>query len=105
MGAQLQDMMNEIDADGNGTSDFREFAIIMDRKTKDIDTGDEMVEAFRTFDKDGNDFVSASELQNVLTMLGKRFTNEQADEMIRSSDVDGDGQINYEEFNKMNIIK
>lgn len=27
-----------------------------------------------------------------------KLTDEEANEMIRSADVDGDGQINYEEF-------
>ncbi len=35
----------------------------------------------------------------VVTSYGKmKLTDEEANEMIRSADVDGDGQINYEEF-------
>ena len=31
--------------------------------------------------------------------------DEEVDEMIREADVDGDGQINYEEFVKMMMAK
>ena len=33
--------------------------------------------------------------------LGEKLTDEEVDEMIRESDIDGDVQINYEEFVKM----
>ena len=53
------------------------------------------------FDKDGNGFISAAELRHVMTNLGEKLTDEEVDEMIREADIDGDGQINYEEFVKM----
>ena len=99
--AELQDMVNEVDADGNGTIDFPEFLTMMARKMKDTDSEEELKEAFKVFDKDGNGFISASELRHVMTNLGEKLTDEEVDEMIREADVDGDGQINYEEFVKM----
>ena len=36
---------------------------------------------------------------------GEKLTDEEVDEMIREADVDGDGQINYEEFVKMMMAK
>ena len=36
--AELQDMINEVDADGNGTIDFPEFLSLMARKMKDSDS-------------------------------------------------------------------
>ena len=39
--AELQDMINEVDADGNGTIDFPEFLSLMARKMKDTDTEEE----------------------------------------------------------------
>ncbi|KAG0497010.1 hypothetical protein HPP92_001701 [Vanilla planifolia] len=99
--AELQDMINEVDADGNGTIDFPEFLTLMSRKMKDTDSEEELKEAFRVFDKDQNGFISAAELRHVMTNLGEKLTDEEVDEMIREADVDGDGQINYEEFVKV----
>ncbi|KAL0334441.1 UNVERIFIED_CONTAM: Calmodulin [Sesamum angustifolium] len=45
--AELQDMINEVDADGNGTIDFPEFLNLMARKMKDTDSEEELKEAFR----------------------------------------------------------
>ena len=63
---------------------------------KDTDSEEEIKEAFRVFDKDGNGFISAAELRHVMTNLGEKLTDEEVDEMIREADVDGDGQVNYE---------
>ncbi|DBA75242.1 TPA: hypothetical protein ACH3X1_010533 [Trebouxia sp. C0004] len=103
--AELQDMINEVDADGNGTIDFPEFLNLMARKMKDSDSEEELREAFKVFDKDGNGFISAAELRHVMTNLGEKLTDEEVDEMIREADVDGDGQVNYEEFVKMMMAK
>merc|ERR1711862_805722 len=47
--AELQDMINEVDADGNGTIDFPEFLSLMARKMRDTDTEEELIEAFKVF--------------------------------------------------------
>ena len=98
-------MINKADADGKGTIKFPEFLSPMARKMKDTDTEEELIEAFKVFDRDGNGFISAAELRHVMTNLGEKLTDEEVDEMIREADVDGDGQINYEEFVKMMMAK
>jgi len=94
-----------VDADGNGTIDFPEFLTMMARKMKDTDSAEEIKEAFKVFDKDGNGFISAAELRHIMTNLGEKLTDEEVDEMIREADVDGDGQINYDEFVDMMMVR
>lgn len=89
---------------GNGTIDFPEFLTMMARKMKDTDSEEEIREAFRVFDKDGNGFISAAELRHVMTNLGEKLTDEEVDEMIREADIDGDGQVNYEGKRGLGII-
>ncbi|XP_028103242.1 proline-rich receptor-like protein kinase PERK1, partial [Camellia sinensis] len=60
--AELQDMINEVDADGNGTIDFPEFLNLMARKMKDTDS---------------------EELRHVMTNLGEKLTDEEVDEVER----------------------
>jgi calmodulin len=103
--SELQDMINEVDADGNGTIDFPEFLTMMARKMKDTDSEEEIREAFRVFDKDGNGFVSEAELRHVMTNLGEKLTDDEVAEMIREADLDGDGQVNYQEFVTMMTSK
>jgi calmodulin len=103
--AGLQEMIKEVDANGDGTIDFPEFLNLMAKKMQDTDTEDDLKEAFKVFDKDNDGYISAAELRHVLTNIGEKLSDEEVDEMIREADIDGDGQINYEEFVKMMISK
>jgi len=98
---QLQDMINEVDANGNGTVEFRDFIELMARKLKDSDNEQEIREAFKVFDKDNNGTVSAVELKHVLKTLGDNVTADEVDELIREADSSGSGTINYEQFIKV----
>merc|ERR1719262_895341 len=97
----LDDMLNEVDADGNGTIDFPEFLSLMSRKMKDTDTEEELIEAFKVFDRDGSGFISAMEMRHVMSNLGEKITDEEIDEMTREADVDAEGNFNYEDFVRM----
>ncbi len=50
------------------------------------------------FDKDGNGFISATELRFVMSRLGVCFTDQELQEMVAEADSDGDGQVNFAEF-------
>ncbi|CAM2098704.1 calmodulin, striated muscle [Caretta caretta] len=103
--AKLQDMVGELDTDGSGTVDFPEFLSLMARKMRDMDSEEEIREAFRVFDEDGIGYISAAELRHVMTNLGEKLTDEEVDEMIKEADADGNGQVNYEEFVRMMVSK
>lgn len=87
--------MSDFDFKGNGTIDFGEFVQMMSRKVQDADTEAELREAFAVFDKDGDGFIGATELQSVMSQLGENLTLEDVHSMIREADQDGDGRINY----------
>jgi len=64
-------------------------------------TDEEILEAFRAFDLDKNNFVGAAEIRHVLINIGEQVTDEEVDEMIRMVDKDGDGQVSWDEFYAM----
>lgn len=69
--AELHEMVNEVDSDGNGTIDFPEFISMMSKRVHDMDSEDEIKQAFKVFDKDGSGSISAVELKQVMAGLGK----------------------------------
>lgn len=56
------------------------------------------------FDKDNNGYISAAELKLVMANLGEKLTDDEVNDMIREADMDGDGQINFEEFVRMMMM-
>ena len=94
--SEVQDMINEHDADGNGTIEFPEFLAMMTRRTADLDS--EMMQAFRVFDRDGNGYISATDLRALMENLGEELSEEEVQDMMREADGNGDGHIDYKEF-------
>ena len=47
------------------------------------------------FDRNGDGFVSTSEIKHVMKTLGHKLTNEEIQEIISKGDTDGDGQLDY----------
>ncbi|KAI5680213.1 hypothetical protein M9H77_01440 [Catharanthus roseus] len=98
---EVQEMINEVDGDGSGTIHFEDFLNIMATKMKENNVVEELKEAFKVFDRDQDGFISANELRNVMINLGERLTDEEAEQMIREADLDGDGLVSYDEFVRM----
>ncbi|GJN35412.1 hypothetical protein PR202_gb24187 [Eleusine coracana subsp. coracana] len=43
-------------------------------------------------------------LRHVMINLGEKLTDEEVEQMIREADLDGDGQVNYDEFVRMMML-
>lgn len=52
-------------------------------------TRDEIRAAFSYFDKDNSGYISPDELRQVLYKMGRNYTKEEIEGMIRESDRDG----------------
>lgn len=65
------------------------------------DIMEDLLAAFRVFDKDGNGYITRDELKMAMDLIGETVTEAQLDDMLKASDIDHDGRINYEEFVKI----
>ena len=97
----LNQMVNEIDVDGNGVIDFSEFLNLMSKMFAITSNDDDLAEAFKVFDRDANGHIQGNELKQVMANLGEYMTAEEADEIVREADLDGDNAIDCDEFIKM----
>ncbi|KAI9329081.1 putative calmodulin [Obelidium mucronatum] len=101
---EVRNMIASVDVDNTGTIDFDEFMIMMEDfrgETRLHYTPEKLEEAFKAMDFDGNGFISAADLIAVVKGHGDELSEKEALEMIREGDVDGDGQINFDDFCKL----
>ncbi|CAL1545301.1 unnamed protein product, partial [Lymnaea stagnalis] len=79
---------------------LEEFLPIFSAVSKDKDTGNfaDFNEAFKTFDRESQGFISAAEMRHVLTCLGEKLKDEEVDEIIKATETreDLEGNIKYE---------
>ena len=95
---ELQDLIGVIDQDENGCISFDEFVWLMSQDLHDDDIEDEIRDAFRVFDREGNGFISVIDLKDVLGKIGEKLSPDEVEELIGEADIDGDGNIYYDEF-------
>ena len=73
---EVREMIKDIDTSGIGELDFNEFITLMERQETIIDDEDEVLRAFKSFDKDHSGSLNISEFRYILTQLGNKFTEE-----------------------------
>ena len=102
---QMESVISEADTTGTGKLNLDDFISLMASKYRETDTDEEVINAFRVFDKEGTGVISANELKHIMTTLGDKLTDEEVDEMIREADINGDGSIYYEDFVRTMMAK
>jgi len=101
---QLEAMIRKVDINGDGQIDFDEFLLMMDGQigaNRGKSEVDELADAFRVFDKDGNGEITSDELYAIFQSLGQNIDRETINLMISTVDTNGDGTISFQEFRKM----
>ncbi|CAM8979913.1 hypothetical protein QQ045_000749 [Rhodiola kirilowii] len=99
-GDQLHDLLHNIDANNNGSVEFEELveAIMPDMNEEVLVNQEQLMEVFRSFDKDGNGYITAAELAGSMAKMGHPLTYGELTKMMKEADADGDGVISFDEF-------
>ena len=83
--------------------DFITFLDIIAKKKDDIYKEEDLINAFRIFDKEGNGKISIKELRYVMMSSGVDFNENYIKDIINESNVDNDEFIDYHKFIKLLI--
>jgi len=100
----LNEIINIYDNDeNNNLIDFISFLEIISKKKENIYKEEDLIDAFRIFDKEGNGKISSKELRYVIMSSGEDFNENYIKELINESSVDHDEYIDYHKFIKLLI--
>ncbi|WOL18411.1 hypothetical protein Cni_G27206 [Canna indica] len=99
-GDQIHALLANMDANGNGSIEFDELVVALAPVMTDqaLVNQEQLLEVFRSFDRDGNGYISAAELARSMSRMGQPLSFVELTEMMRQADTDGDGVISFEEF-------
>ncbi|XP_035181734.1 centrin-2-like isoform X5 [Oxyura jamaicensis] len=115
---EMRRIISQVDEEGSGKINFESFLQVMAQKmvcepswsqrlkfllpnfTMQAEpySKNEILKGFKLFDHDGTGKISFEKLKLVATEVGEDITDEELQEMIDEADVDGDGEVDQQEF-------
>lgn len=100
---ELTEMIEKVDRNSNGTIDYEEFLQMMlgISKVNEEEEEDDIKQAFKIFDKDGDGLITAEEIRLTMTGLGEELSESELTAMLTEADLNGDGFIDFSEFSNL----
>ncbi|NWZ23952.1 CETN1 protein, partial [Asarcornis scutulata] len=95
---EMRRILSQVDEEGSGKINFESFLQVMAQKMAEPYSKKEILKGFKLFDCDGTGKISFEKLKLVATEVGEDITDEELQEMIDEADVDGDGEVDQQEF-------
>ena len=102
---QIEEMIAEVDEDHNNYCEYDEFLLLMSKKINEGQMDEEMMEAFKTFDKTDKGYISQLDLKAVLKQYNENLSEEEVKMLFSETDADKDGVINFKDFILMMMAK
>jgi len=101
---ELQTLIEQHDVEGQGKINFDAFSEIAGHFLEEEDDEamlQELKEAFRLYDREGNGYITTAVLREILKALDDKLTSDDLDGMIAEIDTDGSGTVDFDEFMEM----
>jgi len=96
---ELNTLIEENDPEGAGKVNFDVFCKIAGRFLEEEDAEamqEELKEAFRLYDREGNGYITTATLKEILAALDDKLTSSDLDGIIAEIDTDGSGTVDFD---------
>lgn len=104
--SELQGVIAEHDPEATGKVDFDAFTNIAGHFLEEEDSEamqQELKEAFRLYDREGNGYITTSTLKEILGALDDKLSSNDLDGIIAEIDTDGSGTVDFD-GNETNVF-
>lgn len=99
---QIDDMVKELDSNGDGTIHYHEFVEFMVKELVNRDKiQDPLRKVFEIFDSKEQGLMSQEDIKQMMTDGGEPITDEEAKKMLEEAKYDEDEFINFKDFFRM----
>ncbi len=95
---EIKEIIKKMDLEDKKEINYDEFLTIINQREKDVDEEEEVLKAFKVFDKEGNGLININELKDIMLSMGNNWSENEINEMFAEADIDMDGYLNYEDF-------
>lgn len=102
--AELENYAAEVDEEGTGKFDLTQFATVASKFMSEDDEEqmrEELKEAFRIYDKEGQGYITNDVLSEILREIDPTLTEDDLLNIIEEVDEDGSGTMDFDEFQEM----
>ena len=102
--SELQALIDENDPENSGKINFDGFCNIASHFLEEEDAEamqQELKEAFRLYDREGNGYITTSTLKEILAALDDKLSSSDLHGIIAEIDTDGSGTVDFDEFMEM----
>ena len=98
--ADVQNLLNSVDRDNTSKIEFLEFVDLMTTKLvkKKKNYKADLERAFTILDKSKKGFILCDKLNEIVTTVGEKLSEDEAKQLISDMDINKDGKITNEEF-------
>merc|ERR1712126_451926 len=100
----LENYAGEVDEAATGQFSFMQFCQVAAKFMVEDDEEqmkEELKEAFRIYDKEGQGFITTDVLKEILREIDTTLTEDDLDNIIEEVDEDGSGTLDFDEFQEM----
>mmetsp|Transcript_19239 Transcript_19239/g.19982 ORF Transcript_19239/g.19982 Transcript_19239/m.19982 type:complete len:148 (-) Transcript_19239:310-753(-) len=97
---EINIMITEVDADGNGEISLDEFLEMIGKRIKESSGGNVLLEAFSDFDHDHNEVLTPDEIRRVMLTIGEKLTDEEIEALLKSIGVTN-GKLTFAKFQEL----
>ena len=100
----LENIIAEVDVEGDGTVTFSEFLYLIAPRMNDCISKKDIEKSFMVLDEKSEGVISAQKLRHMWMTMGEKLSKEEIEETFAKHDVDPEGQVTYKQFASMMVV-